>query len=212
VRIRFGDCTFDSATRELIRGGQPRPLSPKAFLLLNVLLQERPRAVSQAELNELLWPKTYVARNSLFRVVSELREAIGDDAHEPRYMRTVHGFGYAFSGQAEEAPGRRARPLAACSIVWAGREIPLAEGANLIGRAPDCVVRIDSPRVSRWHARIDVADGKATIADLGSKNGTFLRGRRVDHATALSEGDEITAGPALLIFLAGGGMGSTESA
>ena len=50
----------------------------------------------------------------------------------------------------------------------------LAEGSNLVGRERDCAVRIDSPSVSRHHARILVIQGEATVEDLGSKNGTYV--------------------------------------
>jgi DNA-binding winged helix-turn-helix (wHTH) protein len=213
MRLRFGDCIFDSETRELIRAGQPRPLSPRAFHLLQALLEQRPRALSQKELHEWLWPETFVARSSLFRLVSEVRQAIGDDTHQPRYVRTVPRYGYAFFAPAadERGSGTGGRSAPTCFVLWAGREIPLADGETVIGRGPECAIRVDSPKVSRRHARIEVSRGKATLADLGSKNGTFLQGRRLDDAATLFGGDEICVGPAVLIFRTGGAMGTTES-
>src|SRR2546422_9256486 len=64
-------------------------LSPKAFELLVVLVERRGEAVSKAELLERVWPKVFVSDASLARVVTELRDAIGDDARE--MIRTVHG-------------------------------------------------------------------------------------------------------------------------
>lgn len=49
MRTRFGDCVPDSSTRELLRGGKPVHLSPKAFELIEIPLPERPKAISKAD-------------------------------------------------------------------------------------------------------------------------------------------------------------------
>jgi pSer/pThr/pTyr-binding forkhead associated (FHA) protein len=96
------------------------------------------------------------------------------------------------------------------SLLWGGRQIPLPEGDTVIGRDPGCDVRIDSPRVSRRHARITVRGREATIEDLASKNGTRVRSKSVEGEVVLSDGDEIVVGPAEMLFLASGD-GSTET-
>jgi DNA-binding winged helix-turn-helix (wHTH) protein len=208
VRVRFGEFVFDGAARELAREGRRMDLSPKAFLLLEALLAERPRALSRAELNDRLWPGTAMGYTSLAGVVAELRKALDDDRSEPRFLRTVHRFGYAFCGEAVEEPlGPRAS--FACSLSYEGREIGLAEGENVIGRDESCAVRIDAPRVSRRHACIRVRGTEASIEDLGSKNGTFLRGHKLTAPAPLEEGDEIGVGGARFTFQAAYGPGST---
>ncbi len=97
MTIEIGECRFDSLRREVRRGTERVHLSPKAFELLGLLLERRPRAVSKDELFTLLWPKTFVTEASLAGLVAEIRREIRDDARVPRYLRTVHGFGYAFS-------------------------------------------------------------------------------------------------------------------
>ena len=79
------------------------PSRPKAYELLSLLLARRPRVLSKAQIRDVLWPGTSVARDGLPRLVTELRQALGDDAQQPRFIRTVHGFGYAFCGEAREA-------------------------------------------------------------------------------------------------------------
>jgi DNA-binding winged helix-turn-helix (wHTH) protein len=59
MRMRFSDCVFDSDTREVVRGGQLVPLSPKAFQLLDLLMRERPKAISKEKLHEDLCPATF---------------------------------------------------------------------------------------------------------------------------------------------------------
>lgn len=76
----------------------------------------------------------------------------------------------------------------------------IVEGRVTIGRAADCDVQIASPEVSRRHARIEVDDdGRATLVDLSSASGTFVRGARVDRAELVS-GDEIVIGRCRLRF------------
>jgi DNA-binding winged helix-turn-helix (wHTH) protein len=208
VHVCFGEFAFDGEARELAREGRRVELSPKAFLLLEALLAERPRALSRAELNDRLWPGTAMGYTSLAGVVAELRKALDDDRSEPRFLRTVHRFGYAFCGEAAEEPlGPRAS--FACSLAWEGREIGLSEGENVIVRDEGCAVRIDAPRVSRRHACIRVRGTEASIEDLGSKNGTFLRGRKLTGPARLEEKDEIGIGGARFFFRAAYGPGST---
>ena len=78
--------------------------------------------------------------------------------------------------------------------------VPLQAGENLIGRTPDATLFVDSPRVSRRHCRILVTQGRATIEDLGSKNGTYLEGSRLEGSSALADGDQITVGPTVVTF------------
>jgi DNA-binding winged helix-turn-helix (wHTH) protein len=211
VPLRFGDFVFDGAARDVSRDGRRVVLSPKAFQLLEALLAERPRALSRAELSDRLWPGTSMGYTSLAGVVAELRKALGDHPREPRFFRTVHGFGYAFCGVADEEPHAR-RAAFACALTWEDREIGLVEGVSTIGRTEACTVRIDSLRVSRVHARIVVRGPRASVEDLGSKNGTLLRGRKLSGAQELEDGDEIEIGGARFTFRASGGPGSTLTA
>ena len=208
MRARFGAFVFDDASRELRSGGQPVPISPKAFDLLTTLFQARPRALSKAELRDRLWPDTVVGETSLPRVVGEVRRALGDRPEESSFVRTVQRFGYAFVGDAVVegegiAPkGAIGAPATGCTLLWGERIVPLAAGENVVGRDPDCVVAIPSGLVSRQHARLVVDGDRVVLHDLGSKNGTLVGGRRVDGSRELTDGDEIRIGPALLVFCA----------
>jgi DNA-binding winged helix-turn-helix (wHTH) protein len=210
VQIRFGDCVFDPEVRELRRSGVAVPLSPLALELFRVLLQARPRAIPQSELKQRLWPDSVVGRTSLARLITEVRKATGDRSDRPRWVRTHHGFGYSFCGVAREPADTK--PGEACRLLWGSRVISLVDGENLIGRAPDCTMRVDTPKTSRHHARIVVNAGRAVIEDLGSRNGTHLGARRIEGPTPLRDGDEILIGTAVMIFLGPGGTGSTETA
>ncbi len=102
MAVNFGDVTFDDARRMLHRGGEPLHVSPKAFQLLGILIGRRPTAVSKSDLQDELWPGTFVTEGNLPSLVAELRAALGDDARNPRFIRTVHGFGYSFEASVRE--------------------------------------------------------------------------------------------------------------
>jgi DNA-binding winged helix-turn-helix (wHTH) protein len=202
MRVVFGDCEFDSGRRVLLRHGRPTPLSPKAFQLLELLLDRRPEAVPKQELVEHLWPETFVSDGSLHNVVAEIRAALGDAPHAARFIRTVPRFGYAFHGDARPARADEASdaPVAGPRLVSGLREWILVEGSNMVGRDRDCAIRIDSASLSRRHARIVVTRGQSCVEDLGSKNGTHVNGRRVTDPVALKDSDEIQVGSVTMTY------------
>ena len=165
-----------------------------------MLTERRPDAIAQEALRGLLWPDTVAGGTTLARLVHEVRAALGDSARPPRYVRTVHRFGYAFCSTASEEPA----PASATgyALQWGTRHVPLTLGEHIIGRAPDALVSVASSMVSRRHARILVAEEGVTLEDLGSKNGTRLGEQRIDRPMSLCHGDRIVIGPVLLIFRA----------
>lgn len=209
VRARAGDWVFDGPARRLTRGGKLVAITPKAFDLLGTLLEARPRALSRAELGERLWPGTFVSAASLAQLVTEVRKALGDAARAPRYVRTVQRFGYAFCGEASAEEEGSA--LSSWLVAWGDREVGLPEGESLIGRGPDVRVRVNAVEVSRHHARLRVGGARLTIEDLGSKNGTFVEGRKIDAPTALRAGNQVVIGPAVLTFSLSSGATATRS-
>ena len=201
MRFRFRDCVLDAGVRVLTRNGEPVALSPKAFRLLEVLVSERPNAVSHDDLRARLWPGTVMGGTTLARLVSEARAAIGDRDNDDPVIRTAHRFGYAFAAAITEDAASAA--LSHCAIRLGSQLVPLALGENVIGRAPDVLITIPSTKVSRHHARIVVSDDRVVLEDLASRNGTYLDGRRIDSAMKLKNGDRIGIGPAQLTFCTG---------
>ena len=94
--VSFGAFVLDLDTRELRRGSEFVPLTPKAYQLLEVLVANGPKALSKSALQERLWPDTFVLEKNLVNLVAEIREALGENATNPRFVRTVPRFGYAF--------------------------------------------------------------------------------------------------------------------
>jgi DNA-binding winged helix-turn-helix (wHTH) protein len=203
MQFRFEPFTLDVEARQLLRGRDPIHVSPKAFELLKALVETRPRALSKAELHDRLWPNTFVSDANLAILIKEIRGALDEDARAPRFIRTVHGFGYAFSGPAIET-ARRPETQTPGSVsrwlIWRSRKFALSDGHNLVGRSPEAAVWLDVPGVSREHARVTIHGDSATIEDLGSTNGTFLAGERVTMPVALRDGDQILFGPVVATF------------
>ncbi len=192
---------LDSDTRQLYVGGKEVHLQPKALQFLELLLQNRPKAVSKEEIHEKLWPGTSVSDGTLTSLLAEVRDAIGDNAREPRFVRTLHRFGYAFSGHAEEVRERPSDVSGSRGVFWllkGRRRIPLEPGESIIGRDPGAAVHLDDSSVSRRHARIVISAEGATLEDLGSKNGTFLGEKKIDLPAPLSDEDEIRIGSVTL--------------
>ncbi len=213
MKLRLGELIFDTSARQLLRGTSEVHLSPKAFDLLKILVEQRPRALSKKELQEHLWPATFVSDVNLTTLVAEVREAFGDDARQPRFIRTAHRFGYAFCAEVLEIlddDGRDAS-ISCCWLLRNGRRIPLHMGENVLGREPEGGVNLDSPTVSRRHARILISTMSVTLEDLRSKNGTFLHGARVSTAVPLKDGDEIHIGSVVLRFRGASPRGSTAT-
>jgi DNA-binding winged helix-turn-helix (wHTH) protein len=201
MRIRFGDCVLDSETRQLFVGSEEVHLQPKAFQFLELLLESRPKALSKDVIHEKLWPGTFVSDGTLTSLLAEIRDAVGDDARKSRFVRTVHRFGYAFCGQAQETrerPSSEGREKSVCWIVRGRRRYALAPGESIIGRDPGAAVFIDDASVSRRHARILVSDDGATLEDLGSKNGTQVQEKRIEAPVPLTDGDQIRVGSVAL--------------
>ena len=201
MRLTFEAWTLDTDRRLLLRDGNATPLSPKAFELLRLLAEQHERAFSKAELHEHLWPDTFVSDGSLTILIAEIRAALHDDAQRPRFVRTVQRFGYEFCAPVVRLEGPRStRTERAGWVIWQDRSLPLVVGSTILGRADEADIRFDLPGVSRQHARIDIEHGAITLEDLGSRNGTYLRGERITARAALADGDEIRLGPVTLTF------------
>jgi DNA-binding winged helix-turn-helix (wHTH) protein len=211
MRTRFGEFLLDPGLRRLRSQSGEIHLSPKAFDLLLLLVQNRSRVMSKVELQQRLWPDTFVVDTNLASLVAEIREALEDDAKAPRFVRTAHRVGYAFCADVIDATADSSSSIhmSLCWLIMDGRRVPLQPGENILGRDVHGGVSIESPSVSRRHARISVTDEHATIHDLGSKNGTFVRGERIAVEVPLRDGDEVRVGSVVLQFRQPPGRRST---
>jgi DNA-binding winged helix-turn-helix (wHTH) protein len=213
VKLCFGPFILDLDARQLTRRAREIHLAPKAFELLAMLAESRPSVLSKALLQQRLWPATFVVEANLSNLVAEIRAALGDHAHTPMFIRTVHARGYAFCGDVTTRPDTQARPSGAASswLLWDMRCIPLAAGTYILGRDLDADIRLDASSVSRRHARLVVTDAQTMVEDLGSKNGTFRGPDPVTTAIPLVDGDVIRIGSLLVTFHVRAPLGITDT-
>jgi DNA-binding winged helix-turn-helix (wHTH) protein len=206
MAYRFGAFLYDPVRRGLLRDGTEIPLTHKSRSLLTLFLHNPGRLLTREDIVEQLWPGLAVTDDAVRFQVMELRRAFGRDGGE--FIRTIRGEGYRFEPKIVVAPDRAVRPArsaeprarAKCRLVLSDREIQLVDGENIVGRDPDAALWIDDVSVSRRHASIEVDGGRAMLEDLGSKNGTFLGGKRLARKTALADGDEFRIGPETMVF------------
>ncbi len=176
-------------------GGTVIRLRPKVMELLAAFARNPGEVLSKNCLLDMVWPEVTVGDASLTVAVGELREALGDLPEEPTYIETIPRRGYRLIAPVSRDGERSVN--AAPSRIWltgAGLEVALGQGVNLIGRAIDAEIRIESPKVSRRHARITVDGDAAVIEDLGSKNGTFVGDTRITGPAPLEHGDQLRLG------------------
>jgi len=190
-RLQLGAWTVDAESGVLTQGETSVRVRPKVMDLL-VALAERPGELwSKAPLIARLWPDVVVSDVSLSVLVVELRKILGDDPKSPRFIETIPRRGYRLIAPVSGIEAVRTTQFALAS---AENRVLLHEGENLIGRDPEAGFRINSNLVSRRHSLIVVTGESVTIEDLGSKNGTYLNGKKLEEAELLSHGDRITLG------------------
>jgi len=83
----------------LWRDGQPVPLPPRAIGVLTTLVATPGEVVTKQALMDAVWPGTFVTESSLLEAIGLLRDSLGDDRKQPRFIQTVHRRGYRFIGQ-----------------------------------------------------------------------------------------------------------------
>lgn len=213
MRLAFSTFVIDLDQRRVFKGDTEVRLQPKAFDLLRLLIEMRPKAVKKDDILAAVWPGVFISENNLATVVRDLRRALGDDAQEPRYIRTVYGFGYSFVASIADADGAAVTAVpSAWRLLHEHREVRLKEGANLLGRTGHDVVVLDSPTVSRHHAVVRVNGAHATVEDLGSKNGTWVGVTPVTAPVALANDTELRLGSVVTTVRYATAVPTTETA
>src|ERR1700737_3378341 len=121
--VRFADFVLEADLRQLLRGSELVHLPLKALQLLEMLIERHPKAVSQKELYDLLWPDTFVEKSTLNNLVFHLRGALGDQDHA--IISTAYGFGFLFGRDVNRDVPQRRPPL--WQLVISDREFDLRE-------------------------------------------------------------------------------------
>ncbi len=141
---RFESFELDTDRYELRRDGQRRPIEPQVFALLQMLVENRHRMVPREEIIATIWAGRTVSDSALSSRVKSARQALEDDGLAQRLIRTVHGQGFRFVGDADSAkstaPGALTAPTAAQQLtrdVLARPVLAVLPFENEGGRAED---------------------------------------------------------------------------
>jgi DNA-binding winged helix-turn-helix (wHTH) protein len=94
--FRFDVFELNLAKRELRCDGTVVPVEPQVFALLQLLIENRDRAVSKDEIIERVWSGRIVSDSALSSRIKSLRQALGDDGDAQKYLQTLRGFGFRF--------------------------------------------------------------------------------------------------------------------
>ena len=207
--IHFGAFTLDGDRRQLFREGAAVHLTPKAFDLLLFLATQAPRVVTKRELQEQLWPATFVSDGALTVLIKELRRALDDRSSAAPVIRTAHRVGYAFCAPTEHGSQREAAAIH--WLVLRGRRVALRAGEYTVGRDAGSDVCLDDVSVSRNHARLLIDGPIVRLEDLGSKNGTTVGRESVRGQVVLRGEDRVVFGSVVAIYRASNSNLSTET-
>jgi DNA-binding winged helix-turn-helix (wHTH) protein len=201
--FRFGAWLVEPSLDRISRGGLEVRLRPRAMDVLVHLAVAAGKLASKQQLIDAVWQTEFVSDHALTQVIAELRAALGDDARHPTYIENIPRRGYRVVA-AVTPVAASVTPVRDAALPFklqsADGDHSLVQGPNVIGRTGDADICIDRTEVSRCHARILVQGTTATLEDLGSKNGTYLNGERLERPALLGNGDEIWIGRSVARF------------
>jgi predicted ATPase/DNA-binding winged helix-turn-helix (wHTH) protein len=164
---QFEAFRMDAANGRLWRDNRPIVLAPKPFSVLEYLVTNSGRLITQDELLDALWPETYVQPQVLRTYMLELRKALGDDAANPRFIQTLPKRGYCFVATVTDlTAGERVAPPSSAP----------AQAVTLNGRLPRFVNRIEE--LARLEAYL-------AHAIAGERQAVFVAGEAGIGKTAL---------------------------
>ena len=147
--IVFGPFRLEIADATLWHGSQSLPLTPKAFSVLQCLVQRPGRLVTKDELYNAVWPGVFVGDAALKVCMLEIRRVLADDAKAPRFIETVHRRGYRFIAPVTEAPEPRRDSRT------------IGGGSRPVQPAPPAIDS-SAPRSTRFSRRRRTTPGAAT--------------------------------------------------
>ena len=187
MRLTFGNCVLDPSRGELRRDGEAVHVRAKVFDVLGYLCLNRDRVVSRDELLSHVWPDVTVSDATLSSTIRAMRRAIGDDARNPRYLKTLHGRGYRFVadvGVEQElgdiaaeagAPGQQAENVAIAILPFENRNAEPGLDYLAEGLPEDIITDISRfklltviARNSTFRYRANAVDIRQVGKDLGA--------------------------------------------
>ena len=143
IQAYFDEFQLDEANASLVRGGKPVALAPTPFSLLCAFARRPAMLLTKEALLDEVWGHQFVTESVLKTAISDLRNALGDDARQPRFIETVPRRGYRFiaaihaqAAQAATAPAPAVAPAAASASLRPMKPLPVVAELAVAGAAP----------------------------------------------------------------------------
>jgi DNA-binding winged helix-turn-helix (wHTH) protein len=173
---RIGDWTFSPAANELSRGETRRKLEHRAARTLELLCSRRGAIVSHEEIVREIWNGRAISPNSVPVVISDLRQALGDDARDPRHIETVAKRGYrlladdpapdvAAATPAPARPSRRRLALLGLALLLAAALLYFAATLSRPGLQTLIVTRVENATGSAGYQPLADATSEVILAN-----------------------------------------------
>ena len=180
IRYRFVDFELDPGEARLTRAGQAVEIQPKVLLALTLLVENAGSLVGKDQLQQSLWPDTFVGEEALTQLMRKLRVALGDDPREPRFVQTVLKRGYRFLPPVAVANGAPAIGRSGLATpVGSGMDTPLAELVQPRGAdGPTATERLGASEIAPAPGSVPETPPAATATSEHSLRSTSRRRRR----------------------------------
>lgn len=196
---RFGEFTLDAREHRLLRKSREVMLRPKAFATLHYLVERHGHTVGRHELLGAVWPGTYVSEAVLTHCITEIRQALQDDARAPQYLKTLPKVGYCFAADVRSTQaGALTSPIVGAPAGHSSASViavlPFADlnrdeaneifSDGLTEELINALTRVEGiqvvARTSAFRFKGKTGDARAIAAQLGAR--TILEGsvRRAD--------------------------------
>ena len=184
----FGDYRLDPVAGQLYGGTKTVALAPKSFALLHYLVSNAGRLVPKQELLDHVWPDVFVGDAVLKVAIRDVRKALGDDPHAPRFIETAHRRGYRFI-----APVHAGLPARAVPRVRYARSGAVNIAYQVVGSGP-----IDMVFVMGWVSHLEYFWNEPSFARFLERLGSMARLIVFDkRGTGLSDPVPVTQLPTL---------------
>lgn len=175
--LSIHDVLIDFDGHRVLRGGVEQPLEPKAFAVLSLMASAPGRVFARDEILDAVWGHRHVSPGVLNRVMSLLRQALGEDAQAPRLLHTVHGVGYRFEAGTA--------PVAVETVASPAGDAPVPAG----GRPSLAVLPFRTLGGGRHRTALGAAFAAELIAELSRLRWLFVIARGSSFRFAADDGD-----------------------
>ena len=167
--LAFAEFRLDPVAGHLYRRNERVPLAPKAFALLQFLAGQTGRLVSKDELLAAVWRDVFVGDAVLKSTIRELRKALGDDSHEPRFIETAHRRGYRFIAHVTMLDAATPAPVVAPRVSYA-RSGQVNIAYQVVGSGP-----IDIVFVMGWVSHLEYFWNEPSFASFLTRLSSMAR-------------------------------------